>query len=188
MRMGMLGPGRAGGDPAGALPASQGPGQLQGDFPCASTARSSTNEPSNWQHGNILCSLSSGKRRVRKRRSPARAGAAGGVPPGAADDQNPTDFWLESEDGDCRLAAGPGTVAAPGARNHPGVGGLAVGSPMPRCAAGRGVAGPGTVRSGAPCLSGARANPEGGGRGGSRPPYGGAVTARFLQTVVNPTD
>lgn len=39
-----------------------------GDFPCASAARSSTNEPSNWQHGNILCSLSSGKRRVRKRR------------------------------------------------------------------------------------------------------------------------
>lgn len=63
VRVGMLSPGET--QPGlSLLPGGQaGSG---GDFPCASTARSSTNEPSNWQHGNILCSLSSGKRRVRK--------------------------------------------------------------------------------------------------------------------------
>lgn len=73
--LGQGGPGGAGGNrdaqPRGAqgtlLGLSWGLGQLHGDFPCTSAAQSSTNEPSNWQHGTILCSLSSGKRRVRMR-------------------------------------------------------------------------------------------------------------------------
>lgn len=176
------------GDPAGAPRAPWGLGELQGDFPCASAARSSTNEPSNWQHGNILCSLSSGKRWVRERRSPARAGAAGSVPGGhrrpkahrpPAGKRSPR-LRAESRDGERGCPGGTETPPVSGGwRWEALVPGVRGGEEL----------GAGAARSGAPCLLGVGANLGSGGftaaarGGGAR-----AVTARFLLTTVNPTD
>lgn len=147
--------------PSRGSPAPGGPGQLRGDFPCASAARSSTNEPSNWQHGNILCSLSSGKRRVRKQRSPVRAGNAGGVPGGCR--QPKTSRPLARKQpviaGDWELGQG---------LEHPSA--VAGGSRTPRCAAGSTGAGPAPPHPPLRCA--------GGGFGTVPPPRGLSGSAR----------